>query len=88
MRGRRFETAAEKRGLLSASGFGVDFKRLSPLALRSRRSSAASLRAVTEKIDSLLRRGGDSDSFPYEVRTGSKTSLITGGRILDRLRRN
>jgi hypothetical protein len=37
MRGRRFETAAEKRGLLSASGIGVDFKRLSPLALRSRR---------------------------------------------------
>jgi hypothetical protein len=53
MRGRRFETAAEKRGLLSASGIGIDFKRILPLALRSRRSLAASRRAVTEKIDSL-----------------------------------
>jgi hypothetical protein len=52
MRGQGFETAPEKRGLLSPNGIVVDFRRVFPLALRSRRILAASRRAVCEKIDS------------------------------------
>jgi hypothetical protein len=58
---RRFETAPEKRGLLSANGIVIvidiiDMKGVFPLALRSRRILAASRRAVCEKIDSPFRR--------------------------------
>ena len=55
-----FETAPEKRGLLSPSGIVVDFKRLFPLTLRSRRFLAASRRAVTEKMDSPFTGEGTS----------------------------
>jgi hypothetical protein len=52
------EGVAEKRGLLMANGIGIDVKRLSPFALRSRRSTAASRRAATRKIDSPFAGGG------------------------------
>jgi hypothetical protein len=68
MREQGFETAPEKRGLLSPNGITRDFKRLFPLALRSRRSLAASRRAVCEKIDSL--QGGTSESIDSYERNG------------------
>jgi hypothetical protein len=51
MREQNFETAPEKRGLLSPNGILVAFRGFFPFALRSRRVLAASRRAVCEKID-------------------------------------
>jgi hypothetical protein len=58
MRERRFETAPEKRGFLSANGVVAHEKGLFPFALRSRRFLAASRRAVTERIEGLESRKG------------------------------
>jgi hypothetical protein len=60
-----FETAPEKRGLLSPNGV-VDFRGLFAFALRSRRILAASRRAVCERIDSLV-RGNDELNATSEL---------------------
>jgi hypothetical protein len=67
-----FETAPEKRGLLSPNGVVIDLKGNFPLVLRSHRILAASRSTVRENIDSLFSSHG---RLPEILEGGEKTVL-------------